>query len=277
MQQVDNLIVVQDLKVLITSEESHNLSTLLTKWYQYNGNRENWQEVLIESLLITRSNRVLRNLGLNVNLLKTTYSPHQIETANHIHPVIKALYMLAEDLDEDETVKLIDHMKSRSDDMKNFIADKAYLEIYLLYAICLNIIKIGSLDDNRSLIADTVDIKLITEFLKLNDKINWYDKLNNLPSVVTMLRHVWMDKMSSNVIETPFQEINDHHIVDNELTDDLVYKITKDNAGYILIIDQEKFFENGNIQKKVIVMKVTFETILLIDILAFTPKRTSKG
>lgn len=154
-------------------------------------NSANWRATIIESLAIVRSKRVLRKLGFYWNDLRTYYLPHITQLTVNVHPILKVLYMLCEQLTSKQTESLINyiHQEYFNNRLKREVQlefnDRHYLELYLLYWISQRLITIGDrhcqgtnlqplidyfqtfqLDKFKSLLLDTTKYNMSGNFAK---------------------------------------------------------------------------------------------------------------
>lgn len=95
----------------------------------------NWQHILIEALAIIRANHILRRLGLDLDYVHVEFSPTLPDIQTRIHPIVKWLHYLCEQLKPAETRLLIDGITDKFPQHKlrnNTTPIEPYLEMWLL-------------------------------------------------------------------------------------------------------------------------------------------------
>lgn len=103
---------------------------------------EEWRLTLVEALLIIKANRVLRKLGLNVNELTSRFMPSNPLMNIHVHPILKCLLYVCEQLEPNEASQMIQNIDQNNVEEHLTCCNK-YLEISMLRWISTGIIDVG--------------------------------------------------------------------------------------------------------------------------------------
>ncbi|KAH8420441.1 hypothetical protein KR009_010323 [Drosophila setifemur] len=157
--------ILQKLLTLIRADWQE--SDLLV---QYAKSRpETWRRHLVEALCIVGARQVLRRLGFRWQDLRLHYLPHIGGLTLHVHPLLKSLYTVCEQLNLAQSGRLVLDVSEKvarqqagSGDPLRFY-DHTYLEIFLLDWLTRRAIRLGDIDANGS------DVQLLIEHLKFND------------------------------------------------------------------------------------------------------------
>lgn len=224
---------------------------------------ENYKEELIEALLIIQANHVLIKLGLDIANLKVQFLPHRIEMNTHIHPMLKALYILCESLTKVQTKNLFEHMKKECK-LKVEFDDEMGLEMYLIQWFLEDNIVLGDWKKDGSVKEIFCDVTKITTFLKtvddslkekivnVNIKLN-FTKNNFIGKDKCKKANADTDNASSSTASTstsPSKTISNNTELEviTDTPDKMLprYNICKESAGYLLVINQKKFKYNSN-------------------------------
>ncbi|KAH8261969.1 hypothetical protein KR026_008317 [Drosophila bipectinata] len=208
---------------------------------------DTWRRHLVEGLCIIGARQVLRRLGLRWSELRLHYLPHIGGLTLHIHPLLKSLYTICEQMTLAQSGRLVldvgekvaRQQKSSGDPMH--FNDPAYLEIYMLDWLTRKSIKLGDINTNGS------DVQLLIEHLKFND----------LQEQAKLL----IDTINSNARDEPApprtaspppitvkrETLTDSHR-DYASTSTSVprngVQLSRDSAGICLIINQREFHRN---------------------------------
>ncbi|XP_030378594.1 caspase-8 isoform X2 [Scaptodrosophila lebanonensis] len=247
----------------ISGPQHHQNSDLLRQYAHTN--QKNWRAHLIEALTIINARRVLRKLGFQWQELRLHYLPHIHEVTLHVHPLLKALYIVCEQLTLAQSSRLvlsISDMQTRinaqqqgpesaSANDRLLIYDFAYLEIFLLHWLTRRIIKLGDIN------AEGSDMQILIE----------YFKFNNLESLSSLLIQTINSNATSAANEVPTQTLPSQ--VPAKCEEDAAtptsptptvmdtasrhlsvrrrekgFNISRKNAGIVLIINQQSFHTN---------------------------------
>lgn len=265
-------------------------------------NSTNWKATIIEALAIVRSKRVLRKLGFCWDDLRIYYLPHIPQLTINIHPMLKALYMLSEQLTFKQTDSLINFIhqeyfrKRLNKEVQLKFHDAHYLEIYLLYWISQRLIAIGDRDCQNTNIQPLIDYlqtyklealkSLLVETTKYNRSINDSNQINLTDSsnLVEKRTGDFKEQKDNKLLKSPTLEntdcdaknSNSSNLTSSRLNKliylfkqfskiNLVssshninidrYLVRYSNAGYCLIINQSKFYQETDVNLKVIFIK----------------------
>lgn len=133
-----------------TNEEVPLIITILksdydTK-YRHIVSQNEWQEKLLECLVIIKNYNIIRMMGYTfpeIEVMKKRYFNDVHNVSVHINKVMKSLYFLSENLKIEETNKLIEKVNVQLNIAEKFTDDNE-LENYILYWIKKKFISINS-------------------------------------------------------------------------------------------------------------------------------------
>lgn len=228
---------------------------------------ENYKQELIEALLIIQANHVLIKLGLDIEDLKDQFSPYLIETTSiHIHPMLKALYLLCESLTKIQTKRFFEYMKKECTLDVEFDSEM-FLEIYFIRWFLEDNVVLGDWKKNGTTKEIFCDVTKITTFLKAEDDSLKQKILNvNIKLNYTQKNYIGKDKCkkdssnsatdnasSSTASTSTTKNISNKKEDTKEMEvispnrDKIMprYKIFKESAGYLLVINQKVFTYNS--------------------------------
>ncbi|XP_037930832.1 caspase-8 [Teleopsis dalmanni] len=204
-------------------------------------NLDNWRGCVVEALAIIDAKRVLRKLGFKWEEIREYYLPNVAELSLQIHPLLKALYNMCERLTPEQAGQLILNINEQHKKLENHLRfyDFEYLEIFLLDWITVNIIDIG---DDRS---ENVNIQVLLEFFIINDMDEIKTLLlqtirSNANSTPTIENRGFYQKDSASAINT--EKVSDIELLPKTNLDKC-YVVERNQAGYILIINQKNFYK----------------------------------
>lgn len=235
-------------------------SDLLRQYAQTNP--ANWRSHLVEALCIIGARQVLRKLGFSWTELRLHYLPHVLELTLHVHPLLKALYNVCEQLTVAQSGRLVldinDKLARRctsgeQDEPLRFY-DYSYLEIFLLDWLTRHHLRLGDINAIGS------DVQLLIEYFKFND-------LNSLATLLIQTINSSANESSSS------SPVNKYDMDDLQSTPDApseaaapapapciapaapsasisgqrrsnALQVHRDNAGILLIINQQSFHRN---------------------------------
>ncbi|XP_017871677.1 PREDICTED: caspase-8 [Drosophila arizonae] len=195
--------ILQRLLALMRAPPADQLHSDLLRQYAQT-NPANWRGHLVEALCIINARQVLRKLGFCWAELHLHYLPHVLELTLHVHPLLKALYNVCEQLTVAQSGRLVldinDKLARRRtsgehDEPLRFY-DYSYLEIFLLDWLTRHHLRLGDIDAIGS------DVQLLIEYFKFND-------LNSLATLLIQ------------TVNTSANESSSHSPVNKYNTDDL--------------------------------------------------------
>lgn len=200
-------------------------------------------------------------LGLDIEDLRIRFlNPANAEINLFIHPVLKALYCICEEMEPSEAKQLIEHVinKDRGRHQINFI-DEKYLEVFLLHWLSELVIEAGewSLIKSKRNVFCQADV--ILEFLnsnkpqlaeQLNRIIVRFNFTSNNVTSVERKKNVtdddgYEDKQNAKVVAKVSQFDDRNNFTTNGADDaDDRYRVQRETAGYALIINQIEFYRD---------------------------------
>ncbi|KAM7348825.1 caspase-8 Dredd [Cochliomyia hominivorax] len=252
-------------------------------------NPSKWQKHIVEALAIIKAKKVLRKLGFNWQQLMHYYLPHVAEISVNIHPLLKALYAVCERLTIDQSYRLITYINDKYKQCQELrFYDSSHLEVFLLNWLTKDVITLGSKQMQDS------NVQILIEYFKFNDMLELKDLLvftinqnidnnedvhknvlpnDNIPNTeenskdsgVSMSHDNNNDSncnkndsvaKSSNIklSEQPKQQsvknLEEEHDKEH-------YAIKKQSAGYVLIINQSKFYYETDPKYKNLIPPIT--------------------
>lgn len=255
------------LQILIIGSKCTEARTyFLEKWANsFKSSNCDWKVVLIEGLAIIRANRILRSIGFNLTDINVHYLPENWNTNLFIHPILKCMFLMCEQLQPDETKNLIDHIQKRTTKIEMNFSNENYLEIYMLHWLSESIIEAGDWtpyyqDTNKRDVH--CNVRPILEFFKLTENDRIHEKIQSVyirlafttKNIITAKKKIYThdDSLSTSSEKTDkknyLEKVPCHTAtltsIDNK---DDRYEIRKSVAGIALIINQYKFKINSNL------------------------------
>ncbi|XP_015438168.1 PREDICTED: caspase-8 [Dufourea novaeangliae] len=100
-----------------------------------NNHEENWKNKILEAICIIQNRQIIRKLGISYSDLELLYLPNNRLCSRNINLVAKCLYLLCEELTEDEITLLLQYVKSDLNKYEESLNDIRYLELHMLYWI----------------------------------------------------------------------------------------------------------------------------------------------
>ncbi|XP_055913524.1 caspase-8 [Eupeodes corollae] len=233
-------------KLLIISSTQDASTDILISYTKVN---QNWKPYLVEALAIIKANKVLRKLGLRLSDVRTHFLPHIPEMSLHINPIVKVLYSMCEMLTPIEAGNLVLEVRdaiSQQDHLRFYNFD--YLEIFLLDWITKRV-----LDASGS---QTTDISILIDYFKLNSMQNMKDMLAYALRDVNAEANE-SERRDSQELEVKKNYANDFSSSTTTKSPEVVhrpldlktgncYKVERESAGFVLIINQNKFHSSIN-------------------------------
>lgn len=239
----------------------------------------NYKDELIEALLIIQANHVLIKMGLDIDDLKLRFLPHNKETNLFVHPMLKALYNLCDNLTKVQTKKLFDYMKEQCSLEVEFDSE-IFLEIYFIQWFLEDKVVLGDWKKDGSSRTIFCDVTKITQFLKTEEleSFNYIDKMritfnytkNNVIRKEKCKKgssNAATDNASSSTASTSSSSQKNTSNTKEESKELKAisplnvknmprmprYNIRKESAGYLLVINQKVFeYNSKSAYKKVL-------------------------
>lgn len=241
----------------IILQDQSSETQLLSEWTK---TEDRWRDLLLEALCIANINRGIIKLGFNLHELQGRYIPSNPETNLYIHPMIKGLYWLCENLVPTTTAQLILHIKNKYGvAIPNCSVD--YLEMHLLFWLtnrinddAMNVLTLGDTNEASTLSYRQVfcNIESILTFLKSKPELtNNHSKLQKISyrlnytkrNVIGRDNNAKVDKNKQQQFEKDEQErASMPHSLPVPVNNNDVYQVTKSNTGFILIINLKYFY-----------------------------------
>ncbi|XP_034490815.1 caspase-8 [Drosophila innubila] len=161
--------ILQKLLALVRSPAADQRNSDILRLYAQS-NPAGWRCHLVEALCIINARQVLRKLGFDWEQLRLQYLPQILEISLHIHPLLKALYFICEQLTIAQSGRLVLDIneklsainRSQGDEPLRFY-DFAYLEIFLLDWLTRRHLRLGDIQTIGS------DVQLLIDYFKFND------------------------------------------------------------------------------------------------------------
>ncbi|XP_017006651.2 caspase-8 isoform X2 [Drosophila takahashii] len=201
-----------------------------------------WRRHLVEALCIVGARQVLRRLGFRWQELRLHYLPHVAEVALHVHPLLKSLYRICEQLTLAQSGRLVLDVgekvaRQQAGDPLRFY-DPTYLEIFLLDWLTRGSLRLGDINAAGS------DVQLLIEHLKFNDLQEQakllIDTINSnapeaappAPPLVAIKQETQLDSSASSVSSASSSRRGN------------ALELSREKAGIVLIINQQRFHRN---------------------------------
>lgn len=247
------------------TEQQH--SDLLRQYAQTNP--QFWRGYLVEALCIINARQALRKLGLVWTELRLHYLPQVQEITLHVHPLLKALYLVCEQLSVAQSGRLVldinDKLAARQaaagavlDEPLRFF-DYAYLEIFMLDWLTRRHLRLGDINAVGS------DLQLLIEYLKFNDfhalarlLIQTYNSNATATTITTTVGQTTelpplppskFEQDDAGAAASPSAQSNRSVGRTNGCLDEL--HVRRQHAGFLLIINQFTFHQDVSDDLKV--------------------------
>ncbi|XP_022220485.2 caspase-8 isoform X2 [Drosophila obscura] len=251
--------ILQKLLVLARATDWRH-SDILSQYAKYKP--QSWHQNLVEALCIIGARQVLRKLGLRWQELRMHYLPHIGGISLHIHPLLKSLYTICEELTLAQSAHMVLDIrdKVRAGDPLRYY-NSAHLEIFMLDWMTRRLIRLGDINANGS------DVQLLIEYFKLNDlcaqatllvdtvNSNATSILAHAPTSVSPNRET-SDSAKPNVLPTVVysglaNESSSSTASSSRQRAQNAIQLSRENAGIALIINQQKFHRDVNDDLKI--------------------------
>ncbi|XP_037724356.1 caspase-8 isoform X2 [Drosophila subpulchrella] len=231
-------------KLLAMTRSDFRQSDLLM---QYAKSRpETWKRHLVEALCIVGARQVLRRLGFRWHELRMHYLPHINGIALHVHPLLKSLYKICEELSLAQSGRLVLDVgekvaRQQAGDPLRFY-HHTYLEVFLLDWLTRRCIRLGDINATGS------DVQLLIEHLKFNDlqeqarllidtiNSNAPDEDQTVAPPLTIKRETQPDSQQASSCSTGSAASSSASIRRRN-----ALQLSRENAGIVLIINQQCF------------------------------------
>lgn len=166
-------IALQDL--VVAARAPCAATTFLRKWVTTC--TDSWKHKLTEALCVIRASYIIRKLGMDEAELHERFMPHQPDYNVYLHPILKLLYHICEQMDANETrlviagiraaaVELVAENGGRDHDM-NCIEMHHVFEMHLLHALSEGLLVAGETEGRRR--RHHCDVKVLELALKRAD------------------------------------------------------------------------------------------------------------
>lgn len=134
-------VIVQ--KLLIGSFAPTARTTYLEEW-AHQLKSDQWRHIFIEGLATIKANRIIRKLLLHTQDIHERYMSHIPDANLFIHPILRFLYYVCEQLVQSDATNLIYKISTNWPDARlTGFNNPKYLEIYLLHWISKSVISVG--------------------------------------------------------------------------------------------------------------------------------------
>lgn len=124
----------------ITDLLERNKNGMIQEWIETSP-KNDWEEKLLEALLIIKNIEVIKKLGFTKEEQVIFEQRFQVEkplVSPHLNRVLKALYYLCNDLNNEQTKSLIDKFQTRD-------VQREELEVFLLFWIRKELISVSGI------------------------------------------------------------------------------------------------------------------------------------
>lgn len=254
--------ILQRLLALARAPAAEQQNSDLLRQYAQT-NLHNWRGYLVEALCIINARQALRKLGLVWTELRLLYLPQVQEITLHVHPLIKALYVVCEQLSVVQSGRLVQDINDKlaarqaaagavlDEPLRYF--DYAYLEIFMLDWLTRRHLRLGDINAVGS------DLQLLIEYLKFNDfhalarlLIQTYNSnatATTTSEQTTELPRPKFEADDTGVETAPPAQSNRSVARPNGCLDEL--HVRRQHAGILLIISQYTFHQDVSDDLKV--------------------------
>lgn len=202
-----------------------------------------WRYIFLEALCIIQAKAIIRKLGLNYIDLEQQFLPRIPNSTLHIHPMLKLLYFVNENLTVAESKELVDRMDQDFDYRDNALLNWLGEDV-------LNIGRRSTTDRNQideARAKPLCNFDLFIEFLKENEKDSLKEMVSSACQQFNSTQNVFTDR--------PIIRTNDKKPIDMGVSNaksirtsnaDDSFKIRKSNAGIVLVLNQKTFHLDDN-------------------------------
>lgn len=241
-------------KLLILYQSQDYQTTNIQEWI-LKKNVTNWRLTIIEALWTIKAKYVLQKLGLDTTELHDRFlNPSNAEINLHIHPVLKGLYCMCEQLVPSQARQLIDYVNSMDGRRYqiNFM-DEKYLEVFLLHWLSELVIEAGEWSVVQSKKNVFCKLDAILEFFNSNrpQLAELADQLNRIRIRFNYTSHnVTSIERKANVTDDDGNDDQGKDTISKDCKKTVdsssqngshKYRVERDTAGFVLIINQIKF------------------------------------
>lgn len=209
----------------------------------------NWRDTLLEALCIIQAKAIIRKLGLNYVDLEQRFLPLTPTNALFIHPIVKLLFLVNDQLTITEAKMLVDRIARGNANGKHFNCTDNHLMFWLGEDVLLVDRPTTTIYNNNSVALSNWNA--IHTFLKEIEK----DSLKEMVSSV-IKRNASIDRPTTQTddrqpIDVGILALNINAESIRAKNADDSFKIRKPNAGVVLIVNQKTFHhdESSHLQE----------------------------
>lgn len=148
---------------------------VLAKWARHAHKDHHWQEKLLEALLIIKNYQIIRLLGQSKDKLDSKYLPNQVNTSHHVDLVRKTLFLLLEDLSNEQWNQIMMNLTTVASNNQISIPSTCF-EIRECFLVFLMTRKLLQLKTKQC----RMDFVNIRSALKCANLYYWSNQLENL-------------------------------------------------------------------------------------------------
>lgn len=206
---------------------------------------------IIEALCVIQNYEVLKLLDYKKSELQTDFSPLIYHCAIYINKVRKLCYRIMENLTMDEEQELLQAIKEDVGHMGIPFAEYPYLEMQFAYLF------------EKQYITDN-DLSNITNLFKALEMDKYVDILNakkrpsaNIPTPMSsrQMQSTATDKSTANMGSPNTSGATQMRPKQSDLNESDVYPMDENNPGFVLIIENNNFYEEEDEQFQDLVIR----------------------
>lgn len=242
--------------VIGTNAPPNMTTTYLSDWARSMTGNPYWKLLLIEALATINAIFVLRKLGLHIQEVHERFLPHRADCNVYLHPILKCLYHMCEDMQPTETQRLIESVQNEIEtEMTN--ENYLYAEVHLLRWLSEGVIIAGDWSQPARNRTVHCDMHAVLGAFKAADECRldrWKDALQTAVTLLNCTTKNYREKKTK--IEKDMKSTKDADCEGegnqnfnvpprDRLDDGDIYRIRKESAGLMLLINQRKFRPNG--------------------------------
>lgn len=262
---------VAQQQLYVASITPHEPTTFLHSWAcDIQKTNVKWRDMLLEALCIIQAKAIIQKLGLNYIDLHQRFLPQNSQSALFVHPIVKVLYLVCEELTVAEAKQLIDHIATKYASVQefNYRDNGERLEIYMMYWLTDDVLRIGRPTKSNQITSDApqtnsfCNLDPITQFLKQIERDSLKEDVLSVCQKFNSVRHA--------LIKRPSIRTDDEQPIDMGLssrnfraesirpkTSEDSYRIDKFN---VLIVNQKKFYKDPDLHPDLQALLPTLET-----------------
>ncbi|XP_050080543.1 caspase-8 [Anopheles maculipalpis] len=224
-------------------------TSFLVDWMNYVQQSSDWENELLEVLILMEQNLLLLRAGYDDEELRLKYFPRTSEIAFLVHPMLKGLYHLCERLDDANASKLVNQLQQSTGIS---LPQQRCMETVLLHLLCNENIQLGSKHSGQE-----CNLLMLTAACKATELYHESDFLKSIVSHFN--QHISKRDQEQSDATAKYIPSKIDVVSKNNPSDTVVaaavesnhsplesYKFHPERAGIVLLINQFSFYRETN-------------------------------